>query len=616
MSTTSSTSTKVNLKHEHTCVKCGEKYTHSHPAKDANHEQFAHQCPNPACEWYPGLGSPKNRPDTWNSDGEKFVWPRAAPTGDVPTKPARTETARQKSVRIAYNQDKINCPNADHFRFHHPAGEKYPSLQKLEPKYILQEMTPFKAASCPCERAACRAAWEFNDPGVLQSEFVARGNYFKGVGEVKGHPKTVIPVAFRLSKEQFDHLHACFPDYHFHQYKSDGHDHPISHVKTQVAAYEMLLQFRRKGKKIIDIHGNPASNANMKRILGLDVTTFVTLVTAKDHIRAATKWAASEFKEVPYIRDLHTSPEVLELMSKADAMVSVHTAYYYGMNEVVGMMKLMKDKATFTCIMHKFQGAAGSLNEGELVWKKVGRTIHQTNARTGESYSHPDNSAWFEKGCWAVETRAECAKRGGSSAVDGAIRDALAWTSTEVCPGVYRFLAVLVPRSVVWNEEASQGGLDLAPPADIPVKITLGPLVKDFAIPAQFARVYDECRKTIANRERTEKKWQAHVSTVRSKMNAFWSEHKIECDADTLAVIQFASFWDGFTDQALEAITLNTAGQFITSAHSRSVNGTHLLGMKNLLTMTCEIVGHVADARGAKTVKAASGVLASVLGRV
>jgi len=614
MSTTSSTSTKVMLKHEHICVKCGESYTHSHPAKDANHEQFAHQCPNPACEWYPGLGSPKNRPDTWNADGEKFVWPRSD-KGQTTTAPARTETARQKSVRIAYNQDKINCPNADHFKFHHPSGQQYPSLVKVEAKYILAEMEPFKKAACPCERAACRQAWEFNDPGVLQSEFVARGNYFKGVGEVKGHPKTVIPVGFRLKKDEFDILHAEFPDYHFHQYKSDGHDHPISHVKTQVAAYEALLAFRRKGKKIIDIHGNPASNSNMKRILGLDIVTFVTLVTAKDHIRAATKWAASEYTEVPYVRDLATSAAAMEILEKADAMVSIHTAYYYSMEEVSSMMSLMKDKATFTCIMHKFDGAAGSLNNGELQWKKVGGRITQVNASTGESYEHPDNSRWFSQGTWAPMTRVQAAESDNYERMRAG-KQGLAWTSTRVCDGVYRFLCVRVPVEVVWNEEANKGGLNLSAPPDLEVNIKLGPVEKRLFIPSRFAKVYDECRKTIANKERTEKKWMAHVSTVRSKLNAFWSEHKLECDADMLATIQFASFWDGFTDQALEAITLNTAGQFLTSAHSRSVNGTHLTNMKNLLTMSCEIVSHVADARGSRSVKAAAGILGSVFGRI
>jgi hypothetical protein len=377
----------------------------------------------------------------------------------------------------------------------------------------------------------------------------------------------------------------------------------------------MLLQFRRKGKKIIDIHGNPASNANMKRILGLDIVTFVTLVTAKDHIRAATKWAAAEYTEVPYIRDLATSAVAVELLEKADAMVSVHTAYYYSMEEVSSMMSMMKDKATFTCIMHKFDGAAGTLNEGELVWKKVGGRITQVNARTGESYEHPDNSRWFESGTWAPMTRKEAAEKGAYAALSQG-KQGLAWTSTEVCSGVYRFLCVKVPCAVVWNEEANKGGLNLSAPPDNTVVIKVGPVTKTFTIPARFANVYDECRKTIANKERTEKKWMAHVSTVRSKMNAFWSEHKLQCDADMLAIIQFASFWDGFSDQALDAITLNTAGQFLTSAHSRSVNGTHLSNLKNLMTMTCEIVGHVADANGSRTVKSVAGIMGSVFGRV
>lgn len=612
------------LKHTHTCIKCGTNYTHTHPARTADHEQFAFQCVNSDCEWHPSRGQPKSRPDTWDEDGEKFEWPQARPAGDrgaSAERKARTETYKQRSVRLAYERDDIKCGNADHFALVKEEGNQYKVVRPRDPLQILREMEPLVKARCPCERTACRTVWSWCAPGTLTTEWVMNGLYHKGI-DAGPVPRRVMPVRYRMSKDQFNEVHRRFPDWYIVQTGSDGHDHPVSHTITQIANYEMFKSLKA-GSRVIDMHGNPAANARQRSAHDLDIKTAVSLVTAKDYVRAATKWAGAAYTEVGYIRDMHR--DHADLLRDRTVCTSSHTTYYYDMKEIASCLGAMAPKATWVALMHRFQGDGGELNNGELRWKRDGGDIIQTNVATGETYRHPDNRQWFERDAWASmdlsdpgaltgdtfeapsAEHPEGRKIKGTWTVAAEAMQSLAWTKTEVTPGTYRIVATLVPNKAA-NMELHG---DLTKPEWKPttIRFAVASVTREFTIRDELLPLFNECRKAAVNKDRSEKRFQAHCATVSSKASSFWSVHKVAVSAQELAQIQMASFWIDFESQARDVGEVNVWSQFWVSEHKKLLNGMTLGKVENLIDLLFVAVDKGLEAKGGRsTLKAVHGV--------
>jgi hypothetical protein len=585
------------LRHSHTCKACGEAYDHMHPAMSGDHQQFDFQCPNSSCAMFLGKATnPKTRPPTWDADGVEVQWPTGKVVG-VESGPKRTfRTNKEKTVVLSYERGLLNCPNPDHYRMVKKEGSQYLDPVLRPSVEILRDMEPYTKAACPCERKACRDAWSMNRPGPLQTEWVQNGCYSKGVGTVTGGtPKTVMPLSFRLTSAQFAELHERFPDYHFVQVKNDGHDHPISHAITQVASYEMMRGFKNTGKKIFDIHGNPALNDQIRKELGLDLTTGVRLETGKDYVRAATKWSGSSYVEMPDLRDI-TNADMPDnngcaaLLKETQAIVSTHSGYYYMMPEIVSLLQGCKEKATMTLIMHRFKGESGTINSGELSWKRNGGSIEQVNVSTGETYRHPDNAQWFERDAWCAADPTD-PKFNASKGELGS----LAWTKTEVTPGTYRLLVTLCSHNAAWLE---LGGDMSRPKFKVnEVVVASSFSVKKFALPETHTKLFEDCLSQIAGKPRTEKQWTAHLASCKSKVKVLAGDKHspAQTSAELLHAIALASFWRDSAGQAFDAMEFTASNQFITRQHEKTVNGTSVLKNGNFIKLALDIISHVSD---------------------
>jgi hypothetical protein len=514
------------------------------------------------------------------------------------SKPAQREfrNNKHKTVVLTFERGGIDCDNPDHFKMVKKEGSQYLVPVTRPATEILRDMEPFKKASCVCERAACRSAWSMNRPGPLQTEWVVNGLYHKGVGELNGPPKTVMPLNYRVSREQFEYLHKLFPDYHFVQVKNDGHDHPVSHAITQVATFEMMRGFKNSGKKILDIHGNPAANSLLRAELSLDITTAVSLISAKDYVRAATKWRHGDYVEAPYLRDM-PNPEhkFTETLSKVEAFTSVHTTYYYAMEEIHAVMAAAKPRATWTAIMHRFKGDEGSFNNGEIKWKRVGGDILQWNVATGESYRHPDNCWWFERDAW-------CPITDPGFALASSKMGSLAWTKTEVTPGTYRVVATICSDKAAAIE--LHGDTSRPTYKANHVSVQIGLAKKEFDISENHMVLYEECKKAVSSKARSERQWVAHVGMVKSKAKPL-VEKGVVINADQLCAITLASFWDGFQGQAEEQISFQTCAQFLVSQHEKSMQGKNLSKLTNFVDLALDIASKALSANSAKTGTAA-----------
>lgn len=601
----------VLLKHEHTCKGCQKTYTHRHKARSGDHPQFDFQCPYEGCVMYAGNAPqpPPKEPETWDEDGVLFSWPRIArgalgETDRVPAPRKDGETYKQRSVRLGYESDKLSCKNVDHYRMVRlNPGDRFMTPVVRPALELLRDMVPFAKASCACERAACRQAWTWNEPGVLQTEFVANGNYHKGVGEPgKDRIKKVMPLNYRLSDAQFKLLHDKFPDYHFVQVKSDGHDHPISHTITQIASYEMMCSIRRNAS-VLDIHGNPSANARLRKSLGMDIQTAVSKVSAKDWIRAATKWKGEEYIEAPYIRDMPTDPTFKEILRKKDVLTSVHTSYYYSHDEINHVLSGCADQAVWVAIMHKFEGDSGTLNNGELRWVRDGGDIVQTNVATGEVYRHPDNREWFVRDSHCPFDLTKALESADSAEKIAHLQDdlgSLTWTTTEVTPGTYRFLAVRVPNKVAWMDLRG----DCSKPKWQPtvVKTTVGLATQEFVLRPELASFYGECVKMAVHKQRTEQQFRLHVGSVKSKAKNIvgGDGSKVDATAEELASIIMASFWGNVQDEVLSDVAFKASAQWYVRTQTRAAEGKHLFKADNFVKVMLSIAHKAANAEGSK----------------
>jgi len=507
-----------------------------------------------------------------------------------------------KTCTIWRDRGFIECDNELHYRKVKmtPARvaaapedrREFLSKQQFSPEPIgnldvLEIMKPYKEASCKCERAACKAAWSMNAPGVFQDSFVAPGAFHKGVGDPKttGIPKRVMPVQFRLSADQSALLIKRFPDWWFVQVAAGGHDHPVSHVTTQVATYE--AQQKLRGKRVLDIHGNPTANEavmNQRRDAGA-ITTVVSLETPKDFLRQATKWGPEmqgnrrRYHIAAGLRDIAQHPE--RIAHDKDAFLGVHTAYYYPMREIANMLACSPN-APATFIMHKFDGQSGTLNNGELRWVKKDGMITQTNVLTNERYVHPDNSHWFNTSTWTRRTALEAHTRDANYDV----KDGLTWTTNMCCEGTFIITAVAIT-----SRAAHLDPLRLMPCIEDDavlrwggVDINVGPETHFVPIPGTHAKLFDELRAKMNFKLRDDKKFAAHVNTCEQKALLYNKVEGLVTDAKLLSRIQIASFWVDFETDCLAQTSLGESGAWMVRDQALAMSGKSMSRGTNLTT--------------------------------
>lgn len=457
------------------------------------------------------------------------------------------------------------CKNLLHWEVKHIAdssgGNTWTDAGIKNHREILKLMSPGKA-KCSCEKAACRWAWtgNWNYKGMYQTEYVPEGLEQKGIGEVTaGFPaKKMFPLDFGLTPKEFKFLNERFSEWFFVCNSSGSHDHPVAHTSTKIASRRLFDRLERgtvdNPKVYIDLHGNPCANeAFMKRTPGIVIITFVELITPKDYVRAATKWGP-EFDDegnrrywTTHIRDIpRDHPRWGEII---DGIVSIHTTYYYDAGEVIALLKWAR-KAKWHALMHKFDGASGSLNMGEQVWVKTPSgsqtLVTQTNKKSGEAYQHPDNTWWYNHDSYAQG------------------EDGMAWTMNLACDETFKFTITYCPGVAC---RMSTKCVQIAPLMPVKKHSTAKAMSQDeiaitntvvvqlygatsrMDIEPHLVPFFGEMRTTCINKPRNVKNFNDHVSRCKIRAKSLMTSAGVEITAQQLSDFARFSFFIDFEDQ-------------------------------------------------------------------
>jgi len=358
-------------------------------------------------------------------------------------------------------------------------------------------------------------------------------------------------------------------------------------------------------KQYLDLHGNPARNSGYnRRNTGANITTVVELVSPADAVRKLTKWEGHAYTEAS-MRSVSVSPDpnLLPLLRRLDGTISVHTLYYYDMQEVCAHVNLTRKP--MRAIMHKFTGENGTINNGEQTWvksKKGGVSqITQTNVRTGESYEHVDNARWFEQNNWAPPAY---------EGEHGMIRpDGMAWTTGMMCPDVYEFTIVPCP-GIACSTGAQHGMVDAVQSKSAVnsavqrsgvYELKVGDSVMELNVDAPKA--FAEARAIIAGKPRTEDKWPDHLQST--KRIAGKNKESI----DNIVDVALASFFIDFESDARKLNTVLTSNKTARRSFARVLKGQSSAEVRSVVRDVLCTAGIVVALVGSQPNKMAAGII-------
>jgi hypothetical protein len=189
--------------------------------------------------------------------------------------------------------------------------------------------------------------------------------------------------------EKRAHIEEQYPQFSFlWDTATQHHDHPLSHIATELNEMEMTYDLVAKGKTYIDLFGNGRRNDKYKR----KAVTVYTKATSKDYIRHQYPNVKSiQVQDITSLCDPKTD------LGKIDDVCITHALYYLTMDEVSAIVNT-SEKRRLRALIHRHPASSGSLSFGELNYAVSEEGIvRQENALTGEYYEHPSLEALFHQ---------------------------------------------------------------------------------------------------------------------------------------------------------------------------------------------------------------------------
>lgn len=480
----------------------------------------------------------------------------------------------ESDVKTAYRKARIHCDNPRHFYtrafpckvakgVRHSCADckDFVSEASRPPAFILKEMVPYKKASCQCERDALVWGCTRNTPGTTTDKWVAAGADCVGLGESKDRPRRVLETRFTLNKEELALLKRRYPSWYIHTTATTGHDHPVAHVDTMLSSRSLFEEKLPRGTTaaptiVLDINGSPRSNKSQAGRLGMKILTTCKVMTPKDELRRVTKWGPqTEADGQINWHDLYDREIGAEGASIGPAdyeavrhLTFIHTGYYYSKADLLKLMKRGNKDLVAHMIMHRFNGAAGNINGGEQIWVKSKRDretiITQTNKKTGETYSHPDNSWLFESTSW----------RATADDTDG-----LAWTINQFSEDTFYITMKVVSNFPVAGpgipnarDLYASGGFKHRPDPNSSewvqefgtVLVKTGATFKELVVRPSLFPLFNEARRRMDKRPRTAPEYKSHAELLETKIRRFeQTEAGHIVRAEDAIDIKRASFW-------------------------------------------------------------------------
>lgn len=210
-----------------------------------------------------------------------------------------------------------------------------------------------------------------------------------------------------------------WPEYVFVWDKATRHhDHPVSHLATELNEIEMTESLVRDQEPFIDLFGNGHRDAKYKR----KCLTLYELHSAKDHLRYFDAHKSAYTQRVDwdklYSRGYKWGTQEINEITLTQAL------YYWGLDGVARWCN-SGPKKRVRAMIHRHAFSHGFLNHGEQeYWVSEEGDVVQKNADTGEPYTHKSMEALFHQ--FDAKT-----KFGG-----------LSWTVTKMGGDTYQFTFV------------------------------------------------------------------------------------------------------------------------------------------------------------------------------
>jgi hypothetical protein len=207
--------------------------------------------------------------------------------------------------------------------------------------------------------------------------------------DVKETAGRLYRAKFFVPKEGREWLEEQYPAYTFvWDTALSHHDHPVSHITTELNEVGMVESLVREKKTWIDLFGNGNRDRKYKR----KCYNMYSLKTPKDYIR----YQKLGDYDVPY--DLAKLCDPTSIYGKIDHVTCTHAAYYLSMDDIGRIVNTSKTRV-LEALVHRHSDVHGFLNHKEQeYWVNEEGTVRQVNVRTGEKYSHPSLEALFHQG--------------------------------------------------------------------------------------------------------------------------------------------------------------------------------------------------------------------------
>jgi hypothetical protein len=190
------------------------------------------------------------------------------------------------------------------------------------------------------------------------------------------------------SDEQRKWIESEWPEYVFDwSTATKHHDHPVSHLATELNELEMVYDLVVHNRKYVDLFGNPSRDARYKR----NAVVMTTRATPKDFLRyQKTRYNEADF-DLEALCDPNTS------LGRINDVTCTHALYYMSIADIARIVNTSQ-KRRFRALVHRHSQTSGEFHFGELKYKvSEDGTVRQTNSLTGEEYEHPSCEALFHQ---------------------------------------------------------------------------------------------------------------------------------------------------------------------------------------------------------------------------
>jgi len=212
-------------------------------------------------------------------------------------------------------------------------------------------------------------------------------------------------LPYVLDDAQLKMANSRFPRTIFKCAQDNGHDHPLAHLETMIAADQAARMFPA-GSLVLDLWGSPkrCSDLNRGQARSNNPKTFhayVSIMVEKDNLRALAwpqaepqDWTEGETGNIFTDLMWDEAAKEFNFFPLYDGVtldfMSIHTLYYMTDEDIAKILSVRGSR--MIAVVHRHMADQGTMFAGEATYAKIHGCVEQINTQTGERYVHRDLS--------------------------------------------------------------------------------------------------------------------------------------------------------------------------------------------------------------------------------